>query len=242
MAVINFYCRRLLCVMGLSILLAGCGDDLSYAPVSAIAPPKATQAGLYRVNEGDTLYSIAWANGVDYRTLAQMNNLSPPYQLRSGQWLRVHHPKTARPMTGTATATYTWVPPVKPAIVHTAYEWQMPAKGKIINYFSEASGGNKGIDIAGRYGETVRATDAGEVVYSGAGVRAYGNLIIIKHSNSYLSAYGFNERNLVKQGTKVAAGEPIALMGRNDAGRALLHFEIRWNGKPVNPLSYIRSS
>lgn len=117
--------------------------------------------------------------------------------------------------------------------------WAWPAKGHLIARFSDDYLGNKGIDLAGRYGEPVRATANGIVVYSGTGVRGYGNLIILKHSDSYLSAYAFNKQILVKQGARVKAGQAIATMGRNNAGRVLLHFEIRRDGRPVDPLRYL---
>ncbi|MFK3616329.1 murein hydrolase activator EnvC family protein, partial [Coxiella burnetii] len=93
--------------------------------------------------------------------------------------------------------------------------------------------------IAGHYGEAVRAASDGVVVYSGAGIRGYGNLIIVKHTNTYLSAYAFNKRILVKEGSRVRAGQKIAEMGRTNSGRVMLHFEIRRNGQPVNPLRYL---
>jgi lipoprotein NlpD len=117
--------------------------------------------------------------------------------------------------------------------------WQWPAKGTIIKKFSLQSGGSKGIDIAGSLGDLVRATAPGRVVYSGSGLRGYGNLIIVKHSDNYLSAYAHNQQLLVKEGDVVKAGAEIAKMGHNDAGQVMLHFEIRRNGKPVNPLLYL---
>jgi lipoprotein NlpD len=102
-----------------------------------------------------------------------------------------------------------------------------------------ASTGNKGVDISGRLGDPVYAAAPGRVVYSGSGLRGYGKLIIVKHNNRYLSAYAHNHRLLVKEGDPVANGQRIAQMGRTDANRVKLHFEIRRNGKPVDPLSYL---
>ena len=120
-----------------------------------------------------------------------------------------------------------------------AGRWQWPAKGKVLREFSLQEGGNKGIDIAGNLGDPVRAVAPGKVVYSGSGLRGYGNLVIIKHSDNYLSAYAYNKRLLVKEGDGVKAGMQIGKMGQNDRGQVLLHFEIRRNGKPVNPLLYL---
>lgn len=117
--------------------------------------------------------------------------------------------------------------------------WSWPACGKVVRGFALQPGGNKGIDIAGQLGDPIRAIAPGKVVYSGNGLKGYGNLIIIKHSDNYLSAYAYNRKLLVKEGDIVKAGTEIANMGQNDSGRVLLHFEIRQNGKPVNPLLYL---
>jgi lipoprotein NlpD len=117
--------------------------------------------------------------------------------------------------------------------------WCWPACGKVVKEFALQPGGNKGIDIAGQLGEPVRAIAPGKVVYCGNGLRGYGNLIIIKHSDNYLSAYAYNKKLLVKEGDVVRLGTEIAKMGQNESGDVLLHFEIRRNGKPVNPLLYL---
>ncbi|MDQ3185292.1 MAG: peptidoglycan DD-metalloendopeptidase family protein [Pseudomonadota bacterium] len=134
----------------------------------------------------------------------------------------------------------TSISPVPPAAeaVHgvDSLEWIWPAKGKVLEGFSEIT---KGIDIAGKPGQAVSASAAGKVVYSGAGLRGYGKLIIIKHNNTYLSAYAHNSKLLVKEGQAVAKGQKIAEMGNTDAGLVKLHFEIRKNGKPVDPLKHL---
>lgn len=118
-------------------------------------------------------------------------------------------------------------------------DWLFPAKGKIVRGFSLVSGGNRGIEIAGLPGEPVVASASGKVVYSGSGLRGYGNLIIIKHNDTFLSAYAYNKKLLVKEGMNVTAGQKIALMGTNNAGQPRLHFEIRRNGKPIDPLKLV---
>ena len=111
-------------------------------------------------------------------------------------------------------------------------EWQMPTSGKIIQPYSAAA---KGIDVAGKEGQPIVAAAEGKVVYSGSGLKGYGNLIIIKHKNNYLTAYSHNKQNLVKEGDSVKQGQKIALLGKTDSDKPILHFELRKNGKPINP-------
>jgi lipoprotein NlpD len=130
------------------------------------------------------------------------------------------------------------VAPVPPAAAPSATPlWQWPSKGKVIDAFSE--GRNKGIDIGGAEGDPVLAASDGEVVYSGSGLRTYGNLVIIKHNDDFISAYGHNKQILVKQGQAVRRGQRIADLGKSDDGLAKLHFEIRYRGKPVDPAKYL---
>ncbi len=117
--------------------------------------------------------------------------------------------------------------------------WQWPTNGKVIKTYLANDPGRKGIDIAGRDGQSIRAAASGLVVYSGNGLLGYGELIIIKHSEKYLSAYAYNRKRLVAEGEKVQAGQKIAEMGRGGDGRVKLHFEIRVNGKPNNPQHYL---
>jgi lipoprotein NlpD len=119
-----------------------------------------------------------------------------------------------------------------------ALEWGLPANGKLIGHFSE-SANRKGIDIAGKLGQPVLASAPGKVVYSGSGLRGYGKLIIIKHNNTYLSAYAHNDKILVKEGQSVTRGQKIAEMGKTDASEVELHFEVRRFGKPVDPAKYL---
>lgn len=118
-------------------------------------------------------------------------------------------------------------------------EWSWPAAGKVIGSFNDAS--NKGVDIAGNIGDAVLAAGAGEVKYVGSSLRGYGNLVIIKHDNTFLSAYAHNQEILVKEGQQVKKGQKIATLGNSDADRPKLHFEIRRQGKPVDPLKYLPS-
>ena len=205
------------------------------------------KSSFYRVKLGDTIYSIAWDFGLDYLALAAINNLNPPYSIRAGEVLRmtiiprrqkfIH---TARSATQQAFSSKTRVEYWQSSrSTQRVFHWRWPVHGQIVGHYSVRMNGNQGIDIAGRYGEPVRATADGVVVYSGSGVRGYGNLIIVKHSESYLSAYAFNKQILVRDGSRVRAGQEIAEMGRTDSGRVILHFQIRRKGKPVNPLRYL---
>ncbi len=222
------------------LLLSGCDDSSHIAPViDAWYQPHAA-SHFYVVRGSDTIYSIAFAFGLDYRDLVAVNQLSPPYVLRSGQRLiMTHRPSQPAPTHFTART------PVQQLIVRNRSvvfndQWHWPVRGRIIRGFTRSQSGQPGISIAGQLGEPIRAASSGIVVYSGDGVRGYGNLIIIKHNDSYLSAYAFNQVNLVNVGDQVRSGQVIARMGQNDAGRTLLYFEIRRNGMPVDPLSFLK--
>ncbi len=127
--------------------------------------------------------------------------------------------------------------PAAVAAIDTGFAWQWPAAGSVIATFDEAR--NKGIGIAGNEGDPVFAASDGQVVYSGSGLRGYGNLVIIKHTDDFISAYAHNRQILVKQGQAVKRGQHIAELGRTDSGVPKLHFEIRQRGKPVDPLKYL---
>lgn len=145
-----------------------------------------------------------------------------------------------KPLTSfTLTATTASIGLNNNGIMNTIGKWCWPAEGKVIEFFSDVQGGNKGVDIAGSYGQAVFATTAGKVVYSGNALRGYGNIILIKHNDEYLSAYAHNETILVHDQQKVYAGQKIATMGSTGTSSARLHFEIRHKGKSVNPLHYL---
>jgi lipoprotein NlpD len=226
-----------------------------------------------QVQRGDTLYGIAFRNGIDVRDLAEWNSLSAPYTIYPGQRLRLYprdgasatrpvgtetrpaSPSTAatpgaiattttKPATPPATATpTTQAPAPKPAPVASApasdIRWRWPADGALLSRFVGGEPTKQGIDIAGASGASVKAAADGVVVYSGSGLVGYGELVIIKHNDAWLSAYGHNRARLVNEGAIVKAGQQIAVMGRTGAPRDMLHFEIRHNGKPVDPLLYL---
>ncbi|QTS84194.1 peptidoglycan DD-metalloendopeptidase family protein [Coxiella endosymbiont of Amblyomma nuttalli] len=242
----------LILVILVGVIIAGCVKNTHFAPViNGWLQPNAKK-GFYRVKEGDTIYSIALAFGLDYRALAAVNHLRVPYTIGSGDLLHMTNVPYGQKITLTKLVQESDQPlplkqpkPMNPAKSRRSlFHWQWPAKGRIIGPYSATApmaGDNRGLglDITGDYGEPIHATFEGVVVYSGAGVRGYGNLIILKHNEDYLSAYAFNKRILVKKGNKVRTGQKIAEMGRTDSGCVMLHFEIRRNGKPVNPLCYL---
>jgi len=210
-------------------------------------------ADYHVVEKGETLYSIAWAYGHDVRDVANWNNIRPPYTIYPKQNIRVKpvpkHVKrshaTARPpgksnLTRKKTsATPSAVSTNKKAKKSVKISWQWPTKGKIIGNYSARDAGKKGLDIAGKAGQHIYASAKGEIVYVGSGLRGYGKLIIIKHNETYFSAYAHNRRLYVKENQKVERGQHIADMGSDEADRVMLHFEVRRNGKPVDPLSYL---
>ena len=204
----------------------------------------------HRVQPGETLYSISWRYGLDYREVADWNRIRPPYTIYNGQLLRVIPPIDQQRVTAVAPSTPRPAPVLNaPAMPITqapslssapvAIKWQWPVEGRVRQTFSEADLGRKGIDIGGKAGQSIRAAAAGNVVYAGSGLLNYGKLIILKHDDNYLSAYAYNRALLVKEGDTVAAGQHIADMGHKTHGDAMLHFEIRYDGRPINPLKYL---
>ena len=219
--------------------------------------------GYYAVRPGDTIRRIGTETGQKWQDIARWNGIDNPDLIEVGQVLRVIPPgvtavAAAQP-SATTPATTAAVPPVPvtpavpvaptppvttssvaPAAAASGDEnigWIWPAQGTVIAGFDEAK--NKGLDIAGRAGEPVLAAADGRVVYAGAGLRGYGNLIILKHNNTYLTAYAHNQTLLVKEDQAVQKGQKIAEMGSSDANRVKLHFEIRRQGKPVDPARYL---
>ncbi len=279
---------------GLAGLVAGCGGGAA-APVSAPAPVQSPLESVvpgrdreHVVGKGDTLYSIAWRYGIDYRALARANSIRDTHIIHPGQRLLVPGPddivapepaaaaasepvgsggtsaRGAGAVEGPAVAplpsgsppvatelppgTPPAAPPAPPGTEPAAQpppatrtvaglRWTRPASGRTISTFGR--GGNKGIDIGGTFEQPVRAAAPGRVVYAGSGLIGYGKLVIVKHDSRLLSAYAHNERLRVGEGDEVKGGQHIADMGRSGKGRVMLHFEIRRDGKPVDPLRYL---
>lgn len=330
-------------VLSAAVLLAGCDvtrssvvvtrSPGSYTPPHAATPPPAPPGGSYRVMKGDTLYSIAFRNKVDFRDLAGWNGIASPYTIWPGQDLRLSPPGrdnnkpapshaapvvVAAPPPPGANAPHVAPPPTAPAppaqpafqsvtdadvappavpapatttntpvvvagkpaesvvpvpvpvpppsatnvpapapvpvvenppaatpIVTSGASrnaggiaWRWPADGTMLKKFSSGDA-IPGIEIGGKAGDPVRSAADGVVVYSGNGLVGYGELVIIKHSDSFLSAYGHNRKRLVKEGEKVKAGQAVAEMGSSGATRDELQFQIRRDGNPVDPLQYL---
>lgn len=255
--------------------LSGCGQ---------LRPPGAKEYLItHTVRPGDTLYSIAWHYGYDYREVAAWNRIGPPYRIYVGQELAIispyrHEDRGAPPIHATAPSTRPHKPgtsapsvkssprparpvatpaPMSPTLPSSAQTtarpppsrestqhfagsigWRWPTSGKVVTAFSPGAG-KQGIDIQGRTGQAIFAAAAGNVVYSGNGLLGYGNLVIIKHDETYLSAYGHNSKLLVKEGTKVKQGQKIAEMGQTSKTGSILHFQIRREGKPVDPMKFL---
>ena len=206
-------------------LLSGCASE-----------PERPQT--YTVKRGDTLYEIAWRHKLDWQDIARWNGIRRDYVIRPGQVLKLYPSRApsaaarttpASPARQTAPARV----PIGPAV-----QWQWPVAGGTATLTSRPNGG-QGLNVSGRLGEDVRAAATGHVVYTGTGLLGYGQLVILKHNETYLSAYGHTQSVAVHEGDAVVAGQRIATMGTGPSGEAMLYFEIRINGTPGNPLSYL---
>jgi len=202
----------------------------------------------HRVKAGETLYSIAFEYGRDHRDVARWNNIKRPYTIYPKQKLRVIPITSDSKLSKQKFTTKTKQPAVKKSQIaekkprydsNAKLKWSWPTQGKVVSTFSIRDPGRRGIDIVGRKGQSVNAAAAGRVVYRGNGLRGYGNLIIIKHNENYFSAYAHTDYVVVKENEKVKLGQRIADMSDTSSEKTKLHFEIRRNGKPVNPLRYL---
>ncbi len=288
------------------VMLPGCGapgplmpDQRASSSAESRLPPVPEA---YRVRRGDTLYSIAFGYGLDWRRVARWNDISAPYTIHVGDWLRLQAPPDMRPAVVAVETPETTPAPAagrgngavresepgaaistpkpdpkasdsvsgtvpaqrKPRPAPTADQrpsapevdpdsspvpaaatrsvagvaWRWPTNGGIARGFN-AGASRKGILISGEGGQPIRAAADGEVVYSGNGLIGYGELIIIKHSDRMLSAYAHNRERLIGEGQPVRSGQLIARMGSNERDQFVLHFEIRRDGKPDDPVNYL---
>jgi len=199
--------------------------------------------GYYEVQAGDNLFRIGRNFGRSVAELARWNGLADPYIIEIGDVLRVSPAgsTTTPPSSNTSASTSSPTTPSSsaPAAAEVSVNWAWPASGPILQGFDPAK--NKGVDIAGKAGDAVLAAADGSVVYAGSALRGYGNLVIIKHNSSFVSAYAHNQSLLVKDGQSVKRGQKIAEMGQSEADRVKLHFEIRKNSTPVDPMQYLPS-
>lgn len=212
----------------IALLLAGCAGSKSSGDV-------------YTVKRGDTLYKISRQTGTSVSDLARLNGISPPYTIEVGQQLKLNSAskssskgstKTAKVVPSSAVPQSSW-PPVGQRC------WRWPTTGKVVMAYTTSEGGNKGIDIAGPRGQAIYAAGAGKVVYAGNQLRGYGNLIMIKHSEEYMTAYAHNDSILVNNGESVKIGQKIATMGSTDSDSIRLHFQIRYKATAIDPLRYL---
>jgi lipoprotein NlpD len=251
----------------IALALSGCSNKGKLAPFedhsmgaargSARVLPGAENAGkpgYYTVKPGDTLIRIGMDSGQSGRDIARWNKLDNPNLIETGQVLRVTPPAADAPVARPASAASSPAPAAAassaapatnpplpaPSAAEDTISFQWPARGNLISGFDESK--NKGLDIGGKAGDPVSAAADGRVVYAGAGLRGYGNLIILKHNNTYLTAYAHNQTLLVKEDQVIKRGQKIAEMGNSDADQVKLHFEIRRQGKPVDPAKYLSAN
>lgn len=259
MAVLRVFCSIIILILSVT----ACTTNGGSAPVSDRYNPSERPPPHYIVSKGDTLFSIAWRYGFNVKGLATANNLAAPYTIYPGQALVLQESTrviaTASKPTPTSTkptnrssraavskpAVAAKAPAPKavirpaPVVLDSGGAWAWPVTGPLVRSFVATGQAHKGIDIKGKMGEPVRASRAGVVVYSGSGLVGYGNLLILKHSDRYLSAYGHNRRLLVKEGDSVKAGAVIAELGDSGTDSPKVHFEVRIDGKPVDPLGLL---
>ena len=248
-------------ILALVLMLAGCAGSGYRASLEDRGGIPARRIPVHTVVRGDTLFSIAWSHGMDLQELAKANNLRPPYTIYPGQKLylgRAAAVAAARRGADSRRAGGTFADRRGTAArggqnagagnrsegddgiaAAPLGPWCWPARGAVVQGFGAASGGSKGIDIQGQLGEPVYAANSGKVVYAGSGLPGYGNLLIIRHNEQYLSAYAHNSRLLAREGETVKAGDRIAEIGDSGTDSIRLHFEIRRNGTPVDPLGLL---
>jgi lipoprotein NlpD len=220
------------------VLVSACGNPYR--------KPDSPKPEYYTVRAGDTVYSIAWRHGLDYQELARWNQLPADYRIYVGQRLILKPPPGSRapasptPAPSATSSSRTTKPPAPPGADNVA-NWLWPTEG-VTTAVQHTATGSQGLTIAGREGQVIRAAAPGKVVYLGSGLRGFGQLLIIKHTNVFLSAYGHNRALSVREGDEVAAGQPIAEMGLGPNRKPMLYFEIRYNGKPVDPRLYLPPS
>ena len=249
-------------IVGLAWIMVGCTGS-PVVPVSDLTNAR-TKHTARIVRPGDSLYTIAWTAGLDYRDVARWNSLQAPFTLKVGQkiylggempgtdistaevvsGLQVAEPVSVSTPAAVVRATSTkssasqTIPPTSGKTPDSPDGWVWPADGDLITRFNDAAGEN-GIDITGADGSPIRAAANGKVVYAGTGLRGYGLLLIIKHDETFLSAYAHNRAVTVNEGDQIYSGQVIAEMGQSGTSSVRLHFEIRRNGQPIDPLTIL---
>jgi len=181
---------------------------------------------IHVVEAGESFYSIARKYGLEYKTLAVWNNMSTKDVIFRGQKLKLYPPSSATVTGSNSSST-------------DSLSLLWPLKGRLINRFNDQDRTIKGIDISGLSGQKIKAAASGKVVYAGSGLVGLGNVLVIKHNETYLTAYGYNDKLLFSEGENVKQGQDIAIVGTGPNNQLMLHFEVRKNGKPVDPLGYL---
>jgi lipoprotein NlpD len=212
------------------LVLGACARDTRQIPAT------------YTVRPGDTLYAIAWRHNLDYHVLARWNNLPSDYRIEVGQVLSLR-PRGVQPMLPPVASakprkTPARTPQSSARTIDAVSRWVWPAEGPA-DIVRHSATDSQGLLIAGAAGAPVRAAATGRVVYTGSGLLGFGNLVIVKHTETFLSAYGHNRELKVKEGDDVSAGQAIAEMGMGPGQKPALYFEIRYQGRPVDPLAYL---
>ncbi len=251
-----FFFHRASVAILLVIFIIGCGS--TPAPVSSRTPPPNQKINHHIVSQGDTLFAVAWRYELSVESLARANGLSRPYNIYAGQRLtldmsrsRAAYSKPVRearatpatPVKGVRTSvakptvkkTSRVTQPKNASLPKGKWRWQWPVKGAVSRHY-DTNRVFKGLNIQSGKGRKVGAAAPGVVVYAGRGLRGYGQLLIIKHSETYLSAYAHNRKMHVKEGQHIAAGQKISEVGGDPENNGRLYFEIRKNGKPVDPI------
>ena len=230
----------------LACCLTACSSE-RVAPVEELRPQYAMNHpdSNYVVRPGDTLYAIAFLYDQNYEQLARVNGMSYPYAVHTGQILHLTKNKVIYPTNQNHQRVR--FAKIQPRIHHlqTTFSkggWNWPTKGQLANTHASNQIASKGINILGQPGQVIKAAKDGIVAYSGDGLPGYGNLILIKHDNDYLTAYAFNSKNLVKEGQRVISGQQVATMGKLESGQYGSHFEIRYRGTVLNPLKLLPRS
>ena len=234
-----------LVVLVFVLVASGCATNQRLAPVLSVHSKHNINHDVYTVQKDDTLSSIAWGLGLDIHDLARWNRLKPPYKLQPG--MRLHLASTGVSVGGERVRVVSphRVDPVanvhrgkKPSPIKLAWHW--PARGSDVRFYKNNAGQIDALDISGHNSSSIVAAATREVVYSGTNARGYGTLVIVKHASGILSVYEFSSPSLVVVGQRVSAGELLAKIREGDrSDKSVLHFEIRQNGRAVNPLSYL---
>ena len=268
--------KWLICV-ALIIFLSACAARKAPAPISDISGKRhydadnkgKLQSSKYKVKKGETLYSIAWRAGIDYRQLARVNKITKPYQIFPGQVITLQTSSQTQKYQSSSSKSGAEIKTQsknnqkaianknsgeygktqqdqkhkkqvkKDPFPTKVRKWRYPSKGSIIEGYSARENGHSGLDFGGKTGDPIIAAADGKVVYAGSALRGYGNLIIVKHNNDFLSAYAHNRSLKVKEKDWVKAGQVIAEMGKTGTDKVKLHFEIRHRGRSVNPMKYL---